>query len=153
MNSLLKKFNFKAQDRILVLSPPPEFEASLSEFSESLKIDRDLHPKTKYEFIIVFSVMKEDMEKAVKKTSAAVSEECLYWFAYPKKTSKKYKSDLTRDAGWEKLGKLGYEAVRMIAVDDDWSALRFKKADQIKIMKRNEKLAISDAGKKKIKKG
>lgn len=153
MSSLLKKLNYKAQDRILVLGSPAEFEPFLSEFQEYLKIDLSPSPKIKYDFIITFSVMKKDLETALKKTSGAASEDCLYWFAYPKKTSKKYKSDLTRDEGWQKLGDLGYEGVRMIAIDDDWSAMRFKKADKIKTMKRNEKLAMSSAGKKRTRQG
>lgn len=153
MSSLLKKLNYKTQDRILVLSPPPEFEIFLSEFQAVMKLDREPSSKIKYDFIIAFSIMKKDLENILKKTSKAASDECLYWFAYPKKTSKKYNSDITRDSGWQKLGDLGYEAVRMIAIDEDWSAMRFKKADKIKTMKRNEKLAMSSAGKKKIKLG
>lgn len=153
MSGLLKKLNYKTQDRILVLSPPPEFEIFLSEFQNFLKLDREPVSKIKYDFIITFSVMKKNLEDILKKTSRAASDECLYWFAYPKKTSKKYKSDITRDSGWQKVGDLGYEAVRMIAIDEDWSAMRFKKADKIKTMKRNEKLVLSSVGKKKIKQG
>ncbi|HNF28306.1 MAG TPA: hypothetical protein PKV80_27830, partial [Leptospiraceae bacterium] len=62
MSSLLKKLNFKAQDRILVLGPPSEFEPFLSEFQEYLKIDLNPSPKIKYDFIITFSVMKKDLK-------------------------------------------------------------------------------------------
>jgi len=31
----------------------------------------------------------------------------------------------------------GYEPVRQVAIDEDWSALRFRKVEQIKKMTRN----------------
>jgi hypothetical protein len=51
--------------------------------------------------------------------------------------------------GWKPMGELGYEPVRMIAIDEDWSALRFRKAEFIKTMKRGAEHTISRAGKAK----
>lgn len=48
------------------------------------------------------------------------------WVAYPKTTSG-LTTDLTRDKGWAPLEKAGYSAVTQVAVDDTWSALRFKR--------------------------
>jgi len=56
----------------------------------------------------------------------------LIWVAYPKKSSKKYKSDLSRDDFWDALKDLGLEPVRQIALDEDWSALRFKLGSDVK---------------------
>ncbi|MBP1154450.1 MULTISPECIES: hypothetical protein [unclassified Paenibacillus] len=52
----------------------------------------------------------------------------MLWFAYPKKTSKKYKADISRDEGWQPLIDLGFEGVRLAAIDDDWSDIRFRNA-------------------------
>ena len=68
---------------------------------------------------------------------------------YPKGTSKKYKCEFNRDSGWPALGAGGYEPVRMVAIDEDWSALRFRKAEKIKSMTRNPDGAISKVGKQK----
>jgi hypothetical protein len=56
----------------------------------------------------------------------------LIWVAYPKKTSKKYKSDLSRDDFWEAFKAFGLEPVRQVAIDEDWSALRFRPGSEIK---------------------
>ena len=69
----------------------------------------------------------------------------LFWIAYPKKSSKKYKSEINRDSGWQILGDLGYEGVRQIAIDDDWSALRFRHVSFIKQLTRS--FAMSQEGK------
>lgn len=60
------------------------------------------------------------------------------WFAY-----------LNRDTGWQTLGDLGFEPVRQIAIDEDWSALRFRRVEFIKAMKRS--FAMSKEGKKRTK--
>lgn len=56
-----------------------------------------------------------------------MAENGLFWIAYPKKTSKKYKTELNRDNIWEYMKKYGYEGIRMVAIDEDWSCMRFKK--------------------------
>lgn len=65
---------------------------------------------------------------------------------YPKGTSKKYKSEINRDNGWEILAKSGFESVRQIAIDEDWSAMRFRKVEFIKIMKRRTDFAKTPQG-------
>jgi len=53
-------------------------------------------------------------------------------FAYPKGTSKKYKCDFNRDTGWDKLKEAGFDTVRSIAIDEDWTGLRFRRKEFIK---------------------
>ena len=36
------------------------------------------------------------------------------------------------DSGWPVLGAAGFEPVRMVAIDADWSALRFRRVEHIK---------------------
>ena len=50
------------------------------------------------------------------------------WFAYPKGTSKRVAGEINRDTGWEPLLSAGFETVRLVAIDEDWSALRFRRA-------------------------
>lgn len=69
------------------------------------------------------------------------------WLAYPKLSSKKYTCEFNRDTGWQALGDIGFEGVRMVAIDEDWSALRFRKAENIKTMTRS--FAMSKKGKEK----
>ncbi|UVO50071.1 hypothetical protein M0208_05880 [Sphingomonas sp. SUN019] len=52
------------------------------------------------------------------------------WFAYPKKSGARA-SDISRDAGWEELAAAGYLPVTQVALDADWSALRFRERDEI----------------------
>jgi hypothetical protein len=69
------------------------------------------------------------------------------WFAYPKGSSKKYKSEINRDSGWKVLGEAGFEPVRMVAIDEDWSAVRFRRVEFIKTLTRGKEHRMSAGGK------
>ena len=45
------------------------------------------------------------------------------------------------------VGAHGFEPVRMVAIDEDWSALRFRRVEHIKTMTRS--FALTEAGKAK----
>ena len=64
------------------------------------------------------------------------------WLAYPKGTFKRYKAQINRDSGWKYLGEFDVEGVRKIAINEDWSALRFRKRKYIKVM--NRKFSVKD---------
>jgi hypothetical protein len=68
------------------------------------------------------------------------------WFAYPKGTSKKYKSQINRDHGWNMLVHEGFEPVRMVAIDEDWSAKRFRRTGFIKNMTRPNEHRLTERG-------
>ena len=61
------------------------------------------------------------------------------WFAYPKKTGS-IKTDISRDNGWELLADRDILPVTQIAIDDNWSALRFRYRDEIKTLTRKADL-------------
>ena len=64
----------------------------------------------------------------------------MIWFAYPKGTSRRYTCEFNRDTGWNVIRGSGFESVRQVAIDEDWSALRFRRREYVK--------SASAAGKK-----
>jgi hypothetical protein len=71
------------------------------------------------------------------------------WFAYPKGTSKRFKSTINMSTGWTALGEAGFESVRRVAIDEDWSAKRFRRVEFIKSMTRDKGWAMTSQGKNK----
>ena len=59
---------------------------------------------------------------------AAATPDGLAWVAYPKQGSG-IETDLSRDRGWEPLAGAGLRPVRQVALDEKWSALRFRRAE------------------------
>ena len=41
------------------------------------------------------------------------------------------------------MGKAGFEGVRMVAIDEDWSAVRFRRVEFIKTMTRPDQVRLT----------
>ena len=57
------------------------------------------------------------------------------WFAYPK-LSGALASDLSRDRGWAPLNDADFLPVTQVAIDADWSGLRFRARSEIPTLTR-----------------
>ncbi|NOT64290.1 MAG: hypothetical protein HOP19_29080 [Acidobacteria bacterium] len=148
MSALFQKMNLKDQSTVVVLNAPASFETELAVLKD-VAIARELKAVKEIEFSLAFVTKQAEVDKFAQAVAKKVKGDAVVWFAYPKGTSKKYKCEFNRDNGWAVLGELGYEPVRMVAIDEDWSALRFRRVEFIKVMKRNEKMVLSVAGKAK----
>lgn len=147
MTPLFKKLNFKNQEAILAVDPPESFESELKAMAEFATVYKNESGIPAIEFVIVFVTRQNEIDESIRKIYPKLKGDATLWYCYPKGSSKKYKCDFNRDTGWDGLGKSGLEPVRQVAIDEDWSALRFRKVEFIKTMIRN--FAISDEGKKR----
>jgi hypothetical protein len=151
MHALLKKLNLKTQQKLVVFNAPQDLDVLWDELGVDVRIlKEDLSEAVA--FCLIFCTKLDEVEKYATALDNILTPDALFWFCYPKGSSKKYKCEFNRDNGWQVLGKLGYEPVRMVAVDADWSALRFKKAELIKTMTRSQDFAITEIGKQKTSK-
>jgi hypothetical protein len=123
MNPILKKLHFKGQPKVLVLQAPPEFEAT----REAFEVPVHKAIKGAYDFVIAFAKSQAEAKSlATKLKKALTSDKALLWLAYPKGSSKKYSADLNRDSLHALMEEYGFDGVSIVALDDDWSAMRFK---------------------------
>ena len=132
MKNLLEKLNYKGQKRISVINAEEIFIHSISSELKDVIIDNKIDPRYPYEFIIIFVKCVSEIEKIAPTTIHNLMADGVLWLCYPKKTSKKYSSDIDRDHGWKILNDSGLHGIRMIAIDEDWSALRFRNKKYIK---------------------
>ncbi|HET6227160.1 MAG TPA: hypothetical protein VFF27_12825 [Bacteroidia bacterium] len=153
---LFKKLNHKGQDIVIINAPDefkPEMEAIKKAGNKVNSIGTNaLSSLKEIGFILSFVQTKKEIEKLAASIDKKLVEDAVVWFAYPKGTSKKYKAEINRDNGWEPLGKEGFDTVRSVAIDNDWTGLRFRKNEFIKVMKRNPTLTLSEKGKTRAKK-
>jgi hypothetical protein len=151
MSSTFTKLNLKDQTEIIVLNAPSSFNVELKTLN-GVKILRDARDAKQIDFVLAFVTTKEAIERCAKAFVTKIHDDAIVWFAYPKGTSKKYTCDFNRDTGWDFLGKSGFERVRQVAIDDDWSALRFRRVEFIKSMTRRNSFAMTKQGKAKTRK-
>jgi hypothetical protein len=132
MKNLLDKLNYKGHKRISVINAEETFVHSISSQLKDVIIDQKIDPRYPYQFIMIFVKSKSEVEMLAPMTLHNLMADGVLWFCYPKKTSKKYRSDIDRDHGWKALNDSGLYGIRMVAIDEDWSALRFRNKKFIK---------------------
>jgi hypothetical protein len=148
LSALFTKLNLGVHRRIHVLNPPASFEGELRAL-KGVQILRSVVAKDGVVFALAFAITQTEVDALSRTLAAAVQGDAVMWIAYPKGTSKRYKCDFNRDSGWKVLGAAGFEPVRMVAIDEDWTALRFRNIRYIKSMVREPSRAVSAAGRKK----
>jgi hypothetical protein len=131
MATLYDKLQLKDQQQIVVLNAPASFESELAKLPVT-HILRDIKSAPEISFSLAFVTRKSEVDALAAQITKRAKGDAAVWFAYPKGTSKKYKCDFNRDTGWAVLKAAGFETVRAIAIDEDWSALRFRRAEYIK---------------------
>lgn len=141
--------NFKDHPEVYVLNAPVEFEPEMEAMKAFTSIKKETPQSKPISFIIAFVQTQDEVNTAANTVNHFIEGDAVVWFAYPKGTSKKYRSAINRDKGWEILGGFGFEPVRAVAIDENWSGLRFRKAGYIKTMKRDQAYAMSKEGKEK----
>src|SRR5689334_18506713 len=74
--------------------------------------------------VLVFVRNSDELRAQVAPAVAAARRDAITYIAYPK--AGQLGTDLTRDNLWVMLQGQGIRPVRQIAIDDVWSALRFR---------------------------
>lgn len=146
MTPLFKKLNLGPAQVVHVLDAPTSFERELAGL-QGVEVQRAVTGEVAFGMAFVKTLA--EVEEATSQLTRTAQADAVLWMVYPKGSSKVYRCEFNRDTGWASLGEAGYEPVRQVAVDEDWSALRFRKVEHIKTMKRNPEGAISSAGRRK----
>ena len=127
--NILEKLQLKEEKNLLVQGLPSSVEKQFAKLSYNKNLTPLLKAR-KIDFALIFAINQLQLNNILKEVFSALHPESKLWIAYPKTTSK-IVSDLNRDASWEILSKNEYEAVRQVTLDHVWTAMRFKKLDQI----------------------
>lgn len=144
--ALFKKLNLQQQDTVHVLDAPASFESELA-LLQGVRVLRSVEGPVR--FALAFVTTLQQVEQATAALMPSVQGDVVLWMAYPKASSRRLRCEFNRDTGWQALGKAGYEPVRQVAVDEDWSALRFRHAAFIPKVRRHPDGALSAEGRRK----
>ncbi len=120
---LSKKLRVHSGHRMRLINAPKGYVKQLGELPEGARIVHKGHDVCDFGHLFVRSVA--ELEDLAPEVVRAVKPDGLLWISYPKKTSG-VKTDITRDVGWEVMSAYGLRPVAQIAIDNVWSALRFR---------------------------
>ena len=142
------KLNLKDQKDIVIENAPASFEPEITSL-KGVTVRRSMSDAKLVDFFLIFATKQKEVDSLAKTVGRTSAGDAIVWIAYPKKSSKKYTCEFNRDSGWPSMGEAGFEPVRMVAIDEDWSAIRFRRAEFIKNMTRPEEWRFSDHAKAK----
>ena len=127
LQSLLEKLQLSDEKNLLLQGLPLAIEKQFIKLSYCKNVTPLLKSK-KIDFALIFAFSQKQLKEILKDVIPALHTQAKFWVAYPKASSK-IASDLSRDCSWDFIANHGFETVRIIAVDNLWSAVRFKKPD------------------------
>ena len=125
--SLLEKLQLSDEKNLLLQGLPLSIEKQFVKLSFSKNVTPLLKSK-KIDFALIFAFSQRQLKEILTEVIPALHVDAKFWIAYPKASSK-IASDLCRNASWDFISEHGFETVHMIAVDNLWSAVRFKKPE------------------------
>jgi hypothetical protein len=117
--SIAAKLQLKSAQSVSVLAEPEGVNLELSGYSA-------VADPGAADAVIVFCENRDQLERLRSPLVAAAKRDALAWLAYPKAGQRN--TDLNRERVSELMAPGGVRPVRQIALDDVWSALRFRAA-------------------------
>ena len=124
--TLKEKFQFKHVTKLAVRNAPQGVAERLADQLEGVEVVAG--PDAQADALLLFvnnMAEAQALAAGAVEAVAAVKPEGLLWLAYPKGSSK-VKTDVNRDTLWPVVQAHGWRPVRQIAIDEVWSALRFR---------------------------
>jgi hypothetical protein len=125
---LTERLALKGQLRALIMNAPKGYRTLLGPLPPDITVNTK--PSGKYDFVHLFVNNREELARLGPDAMNAVKPMAIFWISYPKKTAKT-DTDISRDEGWDVVTGAGFETVAQVAIDDVWSALRFRPAAEV----------------------
>jgi len=117
--TLAAKLQLKPGMTVVAVRAPEEIATELSAERETA----DARPA---DAVLVFAQNRDQLRAEAEPLVDAARRDALAWLAYPK--GGQLGTDLNRDSVAGLLSAEGIRAVRQVAIDETWSALRFRPA-------------------------
>lgn len=126
--SLAGKLRLQEGQRALIANAPAGYVEGLGQLPAGVEVETEAAGGSLYDFVHLFVADRAELERLGPGAVAAAKYDAVFWISYPK-TSSGVATDLTRDVLWQLVP--GFRPVSQVAVDDVWSAMRFRPAAQV----------------------
>ena len=119
---LPKKLGIKEGSRIALANAPKDFQSELGELPDNVQfINR---PTKSLDIILLFVLNERALMRDFAKLAATLVSNGMIWIAWPKKSS-----GVATDLSEQRVREIGLNAglvdVKICAIDDTWSGLKF----------------------------
>lgn len=118
---LIAKLGLKPRGILAVIDPPLHLDALMAPLPDAARVVRGFNATA--EMVWLFARDRAALERGAEVATRA-AEGAALWISWPKKSSPLF-VDLTEDGVREVLLPTGWVDVKVCAVDQDWSGLKF----------------------------
>jgi hypothetical protein len=119
---LIQKLGLKPGESISVIDPPPHYRDLVAPLPEGARIEDGLGPNSA--IVHLFVRDRAALEARADEIARTLPQGAALWISWPKKASKLF-VDLTEDGVRAAILPTGLVDVKVCAVDEDWSGLKF----------------------------
>ena len=120
--SLAEKLGIKPGTVVTALAAPPAYLSLLQPVPADVTFVNRLGKRAR--FVHCFVTRRAELEKEFPTLSRSLADDGMVWISWPKKAAKA-ETDLTEDVVREVGLRAGLVDVKVCAVDDLWSGLKF----------------------------
>lgn len=124
---LLHKLQIRSGSKLWLINVPQHLAEEMAAGAE-VEI---VHENDPYDGVVAFFDTAATVQLMVPRILKEMPPDGLLWVAYRKGPEAKA-AGLNRDTGWDALDNAGWRPVRQVAVDAEWSALRFRPRELVK---------------------
>ena len=129
ISHIAKKLQIKPGYRVLIVNAPENYAALLDPLPENVQLY--FEAKGTFDLAQLFVINKSELKHELEWLQAHLRPDTVFWIAYPKKSSG-IVSDLEMISSWDETSKYGLSGVAAAAINETWTALRFRPKEQVK---------------------
>lgn len=129
ISPLAKKVFVKPGHRIAIVNAPAGYVDLIQPLPEGAELVGD--QSGDLDLVMVYAADSAEADRLAPAALGRLKPNGLLWVCY-RKGGKKAGTDLNRDILWAQLKRFGLEGVAQVAVDDAWSAMRFRPAELVR---------------------
>jgi hypothetical protein len=130
MNTLAKKLQIKPNSRWLLFNAPANYPESLTPLPDGAEMV--LNTGGVFNGIQLFVTNSTELASDLKIIVPLLRDDTVFWIIYPKKNSG-IDTDLEMMSSWDSPAQYGLRPVASAAVNEIWTALRFRPIGQSKL--------------------
>ncbi|TQV88205.1 DUF3052 family protein [Aliikangiella coralliicola] len=119
---LTKKLGIKPNFILYVKNPPTNYKELVSPLPENVTIRTRL--VSNLDMIHLFTKSRKELCQLIEKLSSKIKPNGMIWISWPKKASK-VPTDITENVLREVILPMGLVDIKVCAVDETWSGLKF----------------------------
>lgn len=108
---------------VVMLGAPAGYGDVLAPLPEGATVTAE--PPEAIAFLVLFAADSATLARRLGDVQRRLAPDAVVWIAYPK-VDEESGSDLSRDRVWAAAEPFGLRPVAQVAVDEVWSALRFR---------------------------